>query len=530
MNALLTIKKLTISFNSTRVVNNLSCTLYRGETFALVGESGSGKSITALSVIGLLPTNATISAEILTLNTNNLLDCSEEEMCGLRGNNIGFIFQDPMSSLNPVMTIGHQIAESLAKHLQLSGKHAHQRVIELLRQVEMPDPEQRYKSYPHQLSGGQRQRVMIAIALAGEPELLIADEPTTALDVTIQAQILNLLKKIQRERGMTLWLISHDLALVATIADRIAVMQQGEIVETNSTEDFFAHATHPYTQQLLNALPTMDRLFAVPKAQRATVLEISHFCCEYPIKKGLLQRTVGVVRAVHEVSFSIQQGKTLALVGESGCGKTTLGKSLVNLIPHTAGKIIFEGQEINTANKNDIKKLRTALQLIFQDPFSAMNPRMLISDIIAEGLENANVALNERQQRIEQLLTLVDLPINAALRYPHEFSGGQRQRICIARALAVNPKLLICDEPTSALDVSVQAQIIALLKALQQDNGISYLFITHDLALVAEIADDVAVMYQGQIIEIGTMQDVLNHPQQDYTKKLLAASPTLKRH
>ncbi len=530
MNALLTIKNLKVSFNSTRVVNNLSCTLYKGETFALVGESGSGKSITALSIIGLLPTNATISAETLRLHTTDLLDCSEQEMCSLRGNNIGFIFQDPMSSLNPVMTIGKQIAEVLAKHVQLNGKQAQQRVIELLRQVEMPDPEQRYNSYPHQLSGGQRQRVMIAIALAGEPELLIADEPTTALDVTIQAQILNLLKKIQRERGMTLWLISHDLALVATIADRIAVMQHGEIVETHTTNDFFNHATHPYTQQLLNALPTMERLLTHPKEERATLLEISHFSCSYPIKKGLLQRTIGVVRAVNEVSFSIQQGKTLALVGESGCGKTTLGKSLVNLIPHTTGKITFEGQEINTRNKNHIKKLRTSMQLIFQDPFSAMNPRMLISDIITEGLESANVPLNERQQRIEHLLTLVDLPIDAALRYPHEFSGGQRQRICIARALAVNPKLLICDEPTSALDVSVQAQIIALLKTLQQHNGISYLFITHDLALVAEIADDVAVMYQGQIIEIGTMQDVLNHPQQEYTKKLLAASPSLKHH
>jgi len=527
---LLTIENLTVTFNHRqKVVDGISFAVYPGETFALVGESGSGKSITALSVLRLLPNNAALNADAIMLNGDNLLHHSEAELCTIRGRRIGLIFQDPMSSLNPVMTIGRQIAEVITLHFSLPQQDVKQRVLELLRQVEMPDPERRINDYPHQLSGGQRQRVMIAIALAAKPDLLIADEPTTALDVTIQAQILALLKNLQQQTGMALWLISHDLALVSTIADRVAVMQQGKLVETGPTADFFRHPKHPYTRQLLNALPSMQSCLTRQPQEKPPLLKVTDFSCYYPIRKGLFKRVVDYVRAVDGVSFEIQQGKTLALVGESGCGKTTLGKSLLNLIPPSGGQVTINGIELTQLSGEALRQQRAVLQIVFQDPFSAMNPRMLVGDIIAEGIDalHPDVSAAARQTRVGQLLQQVGLPEDSALRYPHEFSGGQRQRICIARALAVEPKLIVCDEPTSALDVSVQAQIIQLLKTLQQEQGVSYLFITHNLGVVAEIADDVAVMYKGKIIEQGSVVQVLTQPKHDYTKQLLAAAPEL---
>ena len=533
---ILSVERLSVTFNhEQKVVDDISFAIYPGETFALVGESGSGKSITALSALRLLPNNAQLNASAINLQGDNLLHRSEFELCKVRGRRIALIFQDPFVSMNPVMTIGRQIEEVIKIHFSLSKDAIKQRVLELLQQVEIPNPQQRIKDFPHQLSGGQRQRVMIAMALAGKPDLLIADEPTTSLDVTIQAQILTLLKTIQQQTGMALWLISHDLALVSTMADRVAVMQQGKIVETGLTADFFNHPKHPYTRKLLNALPLMsnagrDAINRVSGQEKQPLLQVNDFYCYYPIRKGIFKRVVDHVRAVDGVSFNIQQGKTLALVGESGCGKTTLGKSLLNLIPGSSGQVIINGVELNNLTGEKLRRQRANIQIIFQDPFSAMNPRMLVGDIIAEGIRalHPEVSSNERKTKVRQLLQQVDLPEDSAQRYPHEFSGGQRQRICIARALAVEPKLIVCDEPTSALDVSVQAQIIKLLKALQKEQGVSYLFITHDLAVVAEIADDVAVMYQGKIIEQGRVEQVLTQPEHAYTRKLLAAVPVLK--
>jgi peptide/nickel transport system ATP-binding protein len=528
---ILSVAHLSVSFNhSSKVVDDISFDIYQGETFALVGESGSGKSITALSVLRLLPPNARIQASEISLQGDNLLRRAEYEMCQVRGRRIGLIFQDPMSSLNPVMTIGDQIEEVIKLHFDLPQQAVKQRVLELLRQVEIPKPEQRISDYPHQLSGGQRQRVMIAIALAGEPDLLIADEPTTSLDVTIQAQILNLLKTLQKQTGMSLWLISHDLALVSNMADRVAVMQRGKIVETGYCDEFFRHPKHPYTQKLLSALPSMQSCLKHSRQERPPLLQVDDFKVHYPIRKGIFKRVVDHVRAVDGVSFTIQQGKTLALVGESGCGKTTLGKGLLNLIPGTAGQVKIDGVALDTLQGEALRQKRADMQIVFQDPFSSMNPRMLVGDIVAEGIRalHPGVSAVDRQARVSQLLRQVGLPEDAAQRYPHEFSGGQRQRICIARALAVDPKLIICDEPTSALDVSVQAQIIELLKSLQREKGVSYLFITHDLAVVAEIADEVAVMHQGRIVEYGSVAQVLTEPQQAYTKKLLGAVPVLR--
>jgi len=527
---LLSVENLSVTFNHQQtVVDDISFVIHTGETFALVGESGSGKSITALSVLRLLPNNAQIKAHAICLHDDNLIKRAEFELCKIRGRRIGLIFQDPMSSLNPVMTIGSQIEEVIKIHFSLSKKVIKERVLQLLQQVEIPEPEQRLKDYPHQLSGGQRQRVMIAIALAGQPDLLIADEPTTSLDVTIQAQILTLLKNIQQQTGMALWLISHDLALVSTMADRVAVMQHGKIVETGPTKTIFNQPQHSYTRKLLNALPSMQSCLKHTPQEKPPLFQVNNFYCYYPIKKGLFKRIVDYVRAVDGVSFKIQQGKTLALVGESGCGKTTLGKSLLNLIPGGNGQVSIDGIELNNLNGEALRQQRANIQIVFQDPFSSMNPRMLIGDIIAEGIRalHPEIKSAECKTRVKQLLQQVDLPTDSALRYPHEFSGGQRQRICIARALAVNPKLIVCDEPTSALDVSVQAQIIQLLKTLQRENGLSYLFITHDLGVVAEIADEVAVMYQGKIIEYGTVKQVLTRPEHAYTKKLLSAVPVL---
>lgn len=528
--ALLKVKGLQVAFGHAKVVDDIDFHINPGETFALVGESGSGKSITALSILRLLPNAARMQATSISLQDQELTHIPEIEFCKLRGRRIGLIFQDPMSSLNPVMTIGEQIAEVLELHFQLAKPLIKQRILELLRQVEIPEPERRINEYPHQLSGGQRQRVMIAIALAGEPDLLIADEPTTALDVTIQAQILALLKHLQRQTGMALWLISHDLALVSNIADRIAVMQNGKIVESAPTRDFFNQAQHTYSLKLLAALPRMDSCIGRQTQTKPALLKVEDFKVYYPVRKGLFKRVVGHVKAVDGVDFVLQAGKTLALVGESGCGKTSLGKALLNLIPLHAGQVWFDGIDLTELGGEALRRRRAEIQIVFQDPFAAMNPRMLVGDIIAEGLNalRPDISRPEKQNRVAKLLQHVDLPADAALRYPHEFSGGQRQRICIARALAVEPKLIVCDEPTSALDVSVQAQIIELLKNLQKSQGLSYLLITHSFGVVAEMADEVAVMYQGRIVEHGPVEQVLTKPMHEYTRALLSAVPTLR--
>jgi ABC-type microcin C transport system duplicated ATPase subunit YejF len=461
----------------------------------------------------------------------------------VRGRRIGIVFQDPMSSLNPVLTIGRQVGETLRLHRGFAGAKLRARTLELLDQVGLPEPARHCGEFPHQLSGGMRQRAMIALALAGEPELLIADEPTTALDVTIQAQILELLKRLQRETGMALWLITHDFGIVAELCERIAVMRAGKIVE-EAGRGFFREPAHPYSRELLAAMPRLDggrtrEAGPGPKAAAEAdgeiapppLLEVSDFRVHYPVKKGLLQRTVGHIRAVDGVSFSLGRGETLALVGESGCGKTTLGKGILNLIESSGGRVCFEGTDI-TSLRGEARRQRCAeMQIVFQDPYSSMNPRLVVGDIVAEGLRarHPNLSAGNLREPVEALLDAVGLPAAARLRYPHEFSGGQRQRICIARALAVEPKLIVCDEPTSALDVSVQAQILGLLREIRERRRLSYLFITHDLAVVAELADRVAVMQAGRIVELGETRRVLAEPDHPYTRRLLAAVPALRR-
>ncbi|SCN46866.1 Oligopeptide transport ATP-binding protein OppD (TC 3.A.1.5.1) [methanotrophic endosymbiont of Bathymodiolus azoricus (Menez Gwen)] len=526
---LLTVENLHLSFAGQPVINGISFQINKGETFALVGESGSGKSLAALSVLRLHPTQAYLQADTIQLADIDILRTPESELCQVRGQRVAMIFQDPMSSLNPVMMIGQQIAETIQLHFSMAKKQCTEKVLVLLQQVGIPDAPRRMNEYPHQLSGGQRQRVMIAIALAGEPDLLIADEPTTALDVTIQAQILDLLKSIQQQNGMALWLISHDLALVSNMADRVAVMQSGNIVETANNKAIFSRPQHIYTQKLLQALPNINYQAEQQKPESIALLKLTDFKVHYPIRKGLLKRVVDYVKAVDGVSFTLDAGKTLALVGESGCGKTTLGKGLLSLIPSTSGRVDFHGVDLSTLSREQLRVQRAAMQIIFQDPFSAMNPRMFILDIVAEGIRTLHPTTNKEEivRQVTEILKQVGLDETALYRFPHEFSGGQRQRICIARALAVKPKLIVCDEPTSALDVSVQKQIIELLKSLQKTQNISYLFITHDLAVVAEIADEVAVMYQGKIVEQGSVEQILRQAQHPYTQKLLSAVPIL---
>jgi peptide/nickel transport system ATP-binding protein len=537
---LLSVSGLRVAFRqgatSATAVDGVSFEIKPGEAFALVGESGSGKSVTALSVLRLLPMTGRILDGTARLAGEDLFGLSESAMNRVRGRRVAMIFQDPMSALNPVLSIGAQLGEALRLHLGLKGAALRQRGLELLDQVGLPDPARHFAEYPHQLSGGTRQRAMIAMALAGEPDLLIADEPTTALDVTIQAQILELLRRLRRERGMALWLITHDFGVVAELADRVAVMRQGRIVEQGGLE-FFAAQQHPYSRELLAAMPKLDASRAVARSispetgrQAQPLLEVQDIKVHYPIKRGVFQRTVDYVRAVDGVSFQLAPGETLALVGESGCGKTTLGKGILDLIRPTSGQVRFAGMD-SAAVQGEARRRRCAeMQIVFQDPYSSMNPRMVVGDIVEEGLRalRPGLSAHERRERVEELLHAVGLPAEARLRYPHEFSGGQRQRICIARALAVDPKLVVCDEPTSALDVSVQAQILGLLRELRERRGLSYLFITHDLAVVAELADRVAVMCQGRIVELGPVSDVLFRPAHDYTRRLLAAVPKLR--
>jgi len=529
MSIILSVQDLSLVIGEDQLLKKVAFDIYEGEIFALVGESGSGKSLTSLAIMRLLPEVISVSSGDIFLKEESLFALPEYEMQKIRGKSIAMIFQEPMSALNPVMTVGEQVAEVIRIHLGLKKEAVKAKVISLFKEVALKDPETRYSWYPHQLSGGQKQRVMIAMALACEPDLLIADEPTTALDVTIQAQVLELLKSIRDARGLSILFITHDMAVVSQMADRIAVMKEGEILEQAERKAFFENPRHPYTQALLR-----DAM-AVKEERRKDIskdilLEVAHLKVYFPVKKGIFQRTVGYVKAVDDVSISIPRGKTLALVGESGSGKSTIGKAILSLVPVTSGSVKFEGQDLVALKEERLKPYRQKIQVVFQDPFSALNPRMTIGEIIREGMVSLGVGPGKRSGQnvyIKDLLVKVDLDEAYIDRYPHEFSGGQRQRIGIARALAVKPELIICDEPTSALDVSVRAQVLKLLKKLQDETGVSYLFITHDLSIIASVADEVAVMKEGKIVEQGLVDDVMYDPQHSYTKKLLASAPKL---
>ncbi|MEY4303719.1 MAG: Glutathione import ATP-binding protein GsiA [Pseudomonadota bacterium] len=587
-----------------RAVDALNLTLQKGQTFALVGESGCGKSMTALSLLRLLPDNAVIQSGQVKLSDVDVFQLSENQMRSIRGRRISIIFQEPSTSLNPVMTVGDQILEVISQHTSLKGEAARGRALEWLTKVGLPEPARRMGSYPFEMSGGQLQRVMIAIALAAEPDLLIADEPTTALDVTIQAQILDLLKSLQKERGMAMLLITHDLAVVSGMADQVALMYAGQIVEVASAADFFVRPSHPYAKLLLQALPGEDlrgrQLAAIhgtvpaltqvfqgcrfaprcpyqmascvekpvtmtalaedhhvrcvrandvglqalslsPLRDRSSMVSIDHsvllsvqnLSVTYSMGGGVLGGRQSF-QAVKNVSFDIQKGQTLALVGESGCGKTTIGKALLQLLtPQTqvTGHAVLQGQNLFQLKGRDLMASRRQLQIIFQNPFASLNPRMRVQEILEEGMKSLHPewSTHQRQADLKVLMDQVGLRKDALDRYPHEFSGGQRQRIAIARALAVKPSLIVCDEPTSALDVSVQAQILNLLKELQDSLGVSFLFVTHNIGVVAYLADKVAVMHEGEIVEIGDASQILNNPQAIYTKTLLSAVPQLNQ-
>lgn len=602
---LLNVEDLSIAFESDGqmqfAVNGLSFCLYAGETYALLGESGCGKSMTALTVMGLLPSTAHLSPDShIHYMGEDLTTLAEVSWRNIRGHKIAMIFQEPMTSLNPVMTIGAQINEVLKCHGLCDKLKQHEKVISLLKEVGIPSPELRVDQYPHQLSGGMKQRIMIAIALAAEPEVLIADEPTTALDVTIQAQVLGLLKSLQQKRKMTILLITHDLGIVRQMADRIGVMYLGHLVEEAPNEKFFSEPKHPYSQKLFSALPNLNKrnqsleiidgmvgvlregdegcrfakrcsfvfdnckqdtpqIFQCAKSHRVrcylhepnvdkpileaskptasvhqlphksdrTLLNVNALQMHFPIQKGLFKKTVGYVKAVDGVDLEIKRGKTLALVGESGCGKTTVGKAILQLYKPTSGRVSYADTELTELTRKQMQDYRSEIQIIFQDPFSSMDPRMKVQDIIDEGLRVQGLSVEDRRKKVRVLLNLVGLPGNCYKRYPHEFSGGQRQRVSIARALAVAPKLIVCDEPTSALDVSVQAQILNLLKDLQQELQLSYLFITHNIAVVSYLADQVAVMYLGRIVEYGETHSIINTPRHPYTQALMAAVPNI---
>ncbi|WP_425105309.1 ABC transporter ATP-binding protein [Ancylobacter sp.] len=525
---LLSVRDLSVAFaqagRSTLAVDRVSFDVRRGETVALVGESGSGKSVTALSILKLLqyPAASHPSGEVL-FQGENLLAMEEREIRRVRGNDITMVFQEPMSSLNPLHTVEQQIAEILFLHRGMRGPAARARVIELLTEVGIPEPETRLGSYPHQLSGGQRQRVMIAMALANEPKLLIADEPTTALDVTVQAQILKLLKELQRRLGMAMLFITHDLGIVRKIADRVCVMNHGRIVEEGLVGELFAHPRHPYTQALIAAQPRGNP--ASPHPEAPVVLETTGLKVWFPIKAGVMRRTVGHIKAVDGISVEIRRGETLGVVGESGSGKTTLGLALLRLIS-SEGPIVFMGDPIDRLGFKQMRARRQAMQVVFQDPFGSLSPRMSVADIIGEGLRvhHPKLSADERDDRVVAALTDVGLDPEARHRYPHEFSGGQRQRIAIARAIVLEPSFVVLDEPTSALDMIVQAQIVDLLRDLQTRRGLTYLFISHDLRVVAALASRVMVMKGGVVVEEGPAADLFAQPKTAYTRALFAAA------
>lgn len=597
--ALLDIQGLKTYFHTGRgivkAVDDLTITLEKGKTLGLVGESGSGKSVTSLSIMKLLPdTAAKIDSGSISFLGKDLVKLSDPEMRSIRGRDISMIFQEPGTSLNPVFRVGKQVMEAIMLHQKVTSVEAKKRTVELFHEVGILDPERRFSSYPHEMSGGQKQRVMIAMALSCNPELLIADEPTTALDVTIQSQILNLIRKLRDERGMSVLFITHDLGVIAEIADDVAVMFRGKLVEYKPVIEIFEKPEHPYTKGLLACRPALDttykRLPTVsdfmeieetetgeytirekvfdepqfinltthgrqrilhPRSELETmgyrwddvknlpesvfvkegenpILSLDQLQVYYPIKSGILRRTVDYVRAVDGISLNIYRGQTLGLVGESGCGKTTTGKAIVGLAPVTAGKILLEGNDLAHMSRAGRKPFRRKVQIIFQDPYSSLNPRMMVSTIITESMiaHNLGTSKQDRRDRAAALLEEVGLPADYLDRYPHEFSGGQRQRISIARALAVEPEFIICDESVSALDVSVQAQVLNLLKDLQEQYNLTYIFISHDLSVVKFMSDMMAVMNQGKMIELGPSEMIYQNPQQEYTRKLIQSVPT----
>ncbi|MEO0543079.1 MAG: ABC transporter ATP-binding protein [Pseudomonadota bacterium] len=542
-------KNFNISLSSkakTILVEDLNFDINANETLCVVGESGSGKSTTALSLMGLLPP-ALKPSGIIEFQGRNVLSMSENELLDLRGRQVAMIFQEPMTSLNPVLTVGEQLAEPLVLHEKKSWSDARGEALRLMDLVRIPDSKTRLNAFPHQLSGGMRQRVMIAMALACKPSLLIADEPTTALDVTIQAEILELMKDLKAEIGMSLLFITHDLGVVAEIADRVLVMKAGKKVEEGEVDDLFSNPEQPYTRDLLSAVPRLGSLngTATPKKfpplgsgkvdqdidsetdrRGKKILEVKNLRTRFNIRSGLLKRVTGYVPAVENISFDIRAGETLALVGESGCGKSTAGRSLLQLVDVSAGSVKFMGQEIHGAPPKEVRKLRQNLQMIFQDPFGSLNPRQSIRSCLAEPMKVHNIVPRDAiDDRISELLELVGLKPEHADRYPHEFSGGQRQRICIARSLGFNPSLIVADESVSALDSTIKAQVINLMLELQEKLGMSYLFISHDIGAVERISHRVAVMFMGEIVEIGPRDAVLGNPQHPYTKRLMNAVP-----
>ncbi|MBY5547950.1 ABC transporter ATP-binding protein [Rhizobium leguminosarum] len=525
---LLSVRDLSVAFHqggeTSLAVDHISFDIAKGEVVALVGESGSGKSVSANSILRLLPYPSAShpSGEVL-FKGKDLLKASERALREVRGNDITMIFQEPMTSLNPLHTIEKQIAEILALHQGLTGQPARERVLELLNQVGIREPEKRLKAYPHELSGGQRQRVMIAMALANRPELLIADEPTTALDVTVQAQILELLRQLKAVHGMSLLFITHDLGIVRKFADRVCVMTKGKIVETGSVEEVFANPKHDYTRHLLASEPRGEPPLADPS--KPVVMEGSDIRVWFPIKSGLMRRVVDHVKAVDGIDLSLRAGQTLGVVGESGSGKTTLGLALTRLIS-SEGRIAFVGKDIAGYSFSEMRPLRNQLQVVFQDPYGSLSPRMSVGDIVAEGLKvhERSLTSEERDQRVCWALEEVGLDPLTRWRYPHEFSGGQRQRIAIARAMVLKPRFVMLDEPTSALDMSVQAQVVDLLRDLQKKHDLAYLFISHDLKVVKALANDVIVMRFGKVVEQGPSAEIFRAPKDDYTRALMAAA------
>jgi len=553
---LLEVQDLKVSFRTGRttwreVVHGLSFDVKAGETVALVGESGSGKSVTAMSVLGLLPKATTRISGRISVEGRDLLSLDGEALRAIRGRDVSMVFQEPMTSLNPVMTCGQQIAESLEIHRGLTRQQAAAEALRMLDRVRIPDAQRRFKEYPHSLSGGMRQRVMIAMALACNPKLLIADEPTTALDVTIQAQILDLISELQREEGMSVLFITHDMGVVAEIADRTVVMQRGNLIETAPTREIFANPREAYTRALLSAVPrlgamagrpaparfpSIDALTGLPIAGSDTglpplaeaepLLRVEGLTTRFPLTSGFFGRVAGRVHAVENVSFEVRAGETLAIVGESGCGKSTTGRSLLRMAPCDSGRVLFNGTDLMGLSPEALRQQRQHMQMIFQDPFSSLNPRRSVGDTIAEPLlVNAICSPEEARSRTAALLERVGLEAASADRYPHEFSGGQRQRICIARALALEPRLIVADESVSALDVSVKAQVVNLMLDLQAERNLAYIFISHDMAVVERISHRVAVMYLGEIVEIGSRESVFGNPQHPYTRRLLSAVP-----
>ncbi|AGB75624.1 MULTISPECIES: ABC transporter ATP-binding protein [Rhizobium] len=532
------------------VVRNVSFSVAPGETVAIVGESGSGKSVTSLSIMRLLQSDSSRIGGRIMLGGRNLLSLPEYEMRKVRGNDVSMIFQEPMTSLNPLFTIGDQISEALLCHKDMSARDAKAETIRLLEKVRIPSAASRFDEYPHRFSGGMRQRVMIAMALASKPRLLIADEPTTALDVTIQGQILDLIKMLQDEEGTSVLFITHDMGVVAEIADRTVVMYRGEQVETGATADIFHRGQHPYTRALLSAVPVLgsmrsyERPLRFPVVNTATgesdtpaevpdtvakekpILQVKNLIKRFDIHSGLFGKLKGRVHAVENVSFDLFAGETLSLVGESGCGKSTTGRAIMRLIEPQSGSVIVDGRDVLSLGKHDMREMRKSVQMIFQDPFASLNPRMTVGQAIAEPyLEHRMGTAKEAREVVADMLRRVGLTPDMASRYPHEFSGGQRQRICIARALALQPKVIVADESVSALDVSIKAQVINLMLDLQQSLNLSFLFISHDMAVVERLSHRVAVMYLGEIVEIGPRAAVFGNPQHDYTKKLMAAVP-----